>query len=99
MLKVLKTRDQYLVQCSIPLTIDSNLICEEEYIFPDDQLLLKCELGHLKTLKSMFSKQVLVEMKFLKEKLQFKNPDTLQEYDIQCKSLDKHGVYLSRDEN
>jgi hypothetical protein len=38
-------------------------------------------------------------MKFLKEKLQFKNPDTLQEYDIQCKSLDKHGVYLSRDEN
>lgn len=52
----------------------------------------------MRTLKTMFTKKDLIQIKFLKEQLQFKNTDTLQEYDIQCKSLEKHGVYLSRDE-
>ena len=53
----------------------------------------------MRTLKTMLTKKDLIQMKFLKEQLQFENTHTLQNYDIQCKSLAKHDVYLSRDEN
>lgn len=37
-------------------------------------------------------------MKFMKDQIQFKNTDTQQEYELQTKNLERHGVYLAREE-
>jgi len=41
MLKVMKTRDLFMVEAHIWFRIDDQITCDETYIFPEDQLLIQ----------------------------------------------------------
>lgn len=43
-LKVMKTRDLFIVEANVWFKIDQEITCDESYVFPDDQLLLKGEV-------------------------------------------------------
>ena len=46
-LKVMKTRDMVIVESSMVFRIDQDVICDETYIFPNDQLLIKARLDSM----------------------------------------------------
>lgn len=60
-LKVMKTRDMVIVESIMVFKIDSNVICDEMYIFPEDQLLIKSKLGYLKPIKDIFRQNAKME--------------------------------------
>ena len=85
LLKIIKTRDQFIVQCTVPLTVEQNLSNDEDYGFPEEQLLLKADQRTLKNLKTMFKKTSdVVEMKFTRDVLSFRQPASAQEHEIKC---------------
>lgn len=55
-LKVIKTRDLYIIEANVLFDIDKEIQCDESYNFPEDQLLLDSAAKHLKNIKGIFKK-------------------------------------------
>jgi len=69
-LKVIKTRDRYIIEANVLFDIDKEIQCEDSYDFPDDQLLINANAKHLKNIKGIFKKnckQEIMEMAFYEE--------------------------------
>ena len=64
MLKILKTREWFIVQAECTFVIDENITCEEDYVFPSDQLLLNTDPKNLKTIKSLYNLKDVMTLKF-----------------------------------
>lgn len=102
-LRILKTRELSLIQASCPFSVDQTLVHQEDYIFPDDQLLLKTPPKHLKTIKSIYSSKDVMQLKFQPELLTFQNTlDDQCAFEINAKNLSDgeghFGNYISRAE-
>ena len=73
-LKVIKTRDLVIVESSMTFKVDEEVRCDETYIFPPQQLLLKGRVSQFKALKGIFKKDAkseTMQMDFSPEKLTF----------------------------
>jgi len=69
-LKVIKTRDRYIIEANVLFDIDKEIQCEDSYDFPEDQLLINANAKHLKNIKGIFKKnckQEIMEMAFYEE--------------------------------
>lgn len=69
-LKVIKTRDLYIIEANVLFDIDKEIQCDESYNFPEDQLLLDSAAKHLKNIKGIFKKnckQEIMELAFYEE--------------------------------
>lgn len=53
-LKVLKTRDAVTVDSTTKLRIEDEIKCKESYVFPDEQLLVKARVHHMKQVRHIF---------------------------------------------
>ena len=60
-LKVMKTRDMVIVESSMVFRIDQDVICDETYIFPNDQLLIKARLDSMNQVKHIFRQNAKAE--------------------------------------
>ena len=82
-LKVIKTRDCYIIEAHVSFDIEREIQCDEDYNFPEDQLLINADRVHLKNLKGIYTekvKQEILDLKFFRESLVFKG-DVNQKYD------------------
>ena len=97
-LKVIKTRDLYIIEANVGFDVDKEIQCEENYNFPEDQLLINSNVKHLKNLKGIFktkSKLEILELSFLEETLVFKGDINKKfDYEVKTKSLENYGKYL-----
>ena len=99
-LKVIKTRDLYIIEANVIFDIDKEIQCDESYNFPEDQLLLDSPAKHLKNIKGIFKKnckQEIMELAFYEEQLVFKGEiNNKFDYEIKTKNLGNHyGKYLN----
>ena len=80
--------------------IDSNIVCDEMYIFPEDQLLIKSKLGYLKPIKDIFRQNAKTEtllVNFTPHKMSFSGIQNKKStYDLQTHLLDRYGNYLAQ---
>lgn len=53
-LKVMKTRGLFIVDSTLVFRIDEVVTCDENYVFPNDQLLIKARLESMKQVKQIF---------------------------------------------
>jgi hypothetical protein len=97
-LKVIKTRDLYIIEANVGFDVDKEIQCDENYNFPEDQLLINSHPKHLKNLKGIFktkSKSEVLELSFYEETLVFKGDINKKfDYEIKTKSLENYGNYL-----
>lgn len=71
-LQVIKTRDLYIIEANVGFDVDKDIQCEENYNFPEDQLLINSHPKHLKNLKGIFktkSKLEILELSFYEDQL------------------------------
>ena len=71
-MKVIKTRELYIIEANVGFDVDKNVHCDETYDFPEDQLLISSHVKHLKNLKEIFkakTKQEILEMSFYKQQV------------------------------
>lgn len=71
---MIKTRDMVIVESIMVFKIDSNIVCDEMYVFPEDQLLIKSKLNYLKPIKDIFrqnSKTETLMVNFTPHKMSF----------------------------
>lgn len=59
---MLKTRDMVIVESTMVFRIDADVICEETYIFPNEQLLIKSRLDHMNQVKHIFRQNAKAEI-------------------------------------
>ena len=59
---MLKTREMVIVESSMVFRIDGENQCDETYIFPDDQLLIKARLDTFSQIKHVFRQNPKTEM-------------------------------------
>lgn len=87
----------------MPFEIQREVTCDENYEFPDNQLLLDGEVKHLKNLRGIFkskSKTEIMNLNFADEILSFKGEINKQlGYEIKTQNLSHYGSYLCADEN
>jgi len=80
--------------------IDPEVICDETYIFPHEQLLIRARLDCINQVKHIFrqnAKAEVLEMDFTPQKLSFKGQINKKVgYEIQVDKLENYGVYLAR---
>ena len=76
--------------------IDENITCEEDYVFPSDQLLLNTDPKNLKTIRSLYNLKDVMTLKFSPQTLIFHNSDDKSEYEIKASMIQPYGIYLSR---
>ena len=99
-LKVLKTRDMVIVESEMVFRIDPEVICDETYVFPHEQLLIRARLDCINQVKHIFrqnAKAEILELDFTKTKLSFKGQVNKKVgYEIQADRLENYGVYLAR---
>ena len=97
-LKVIKTRDLYIIEANVGFDVDKDIQCDENYNFPEDQLLINSHPKHLKNLRGIFktkSKSEVLELSFFEESLVFKGDINKKfDYEIKTKSLENYGSYL-----
>ena len=106
-LKILKTRELFLIQASCPFSIDQTVTQKDSYVFPDSQLLLKTQPKNLKTIKSLFSQKDCMTLKFQPELLTIQGASDgggdPSVFEINQKSLrdanSSFGVYISREQS
>lgn len=74
--------------------------CDETYIFPPAQLLIKGRVSQFKPVKDIFKKDAkseTMQMDFNPEKLTFGGMLNKKfGYEVAVQELDQYGVYLSR---
>ena len=73
-LKIMKTRDICMVEATMSFRIDSEIICDEMYIFPENQLQIKGNLGYFRPVKDIFrqnAKSEIMCMEFTQDRLVF----------------------------
>lgn len=86
---------------SVPFEIQRDVTCDENYEFPDNQLLLDGEVKHLKNLRGIFkskSKTEIMNLQFAEDILAFKGEiNNKLGYEIKTQNLNHYGNYLSAD--
>ena len=60
-LKVIKTRDLVIVESRMVFKVDQDVTCDETYIFPPTQLLIKGRVSQFKPVKDIFKKDAKSE--------------------------------------
>lgn len=71
-LKVMKTREFFIVEAEVHFIIDTEIRCDETYVFPDVHLLLNAKNEQMRSIKDIFRKESKSEtliMTFTPEKL------------------------------
>ena len=80
--------------------IESELVCDETYIFPDHHLLLNAKYEQMKSIKDIFrkdSKMETLNMEFTPNKLTIGGVvQTNATYEIQSTGLNRYGTYLAK---
>ena len=72
-LRVIKTREIAIVEAAMMFRVDSVIVCDETYIFPD-QLLIRGRRSHFMQLKAIFrqqSRSEVLSLDFAPELLSF----------------------------
>lgn len=59
--KLIKTRDIFIIEANIGFEIDNEVKCDEDYTFPEDNLLINSHHKHL-TLREIFKKRAMTEI-------------------------------------
>ena len=97
-LKVIKTRDLYIIEANVGFDIVKEIECNDDYNFPEDQLLINSDPKHLKNVKGIFktkAKMEVLDLSFRKNQLIFKGEQNKKfDYEINTKSLENYGHYL-----
>mmetsp|Transcript_19931 Transcript_19931/g.18930 ORF Transcript_19931/g.18930 Transcript_19931/m.18930 type:complete len:264 (-) Transcript_19931:360-1151(-) len=97
--KVIKTRELYIVEANVPFEIEKEIACDESYEFPENQLLVDSEVKHLKNLKGIFKSKAKTEilmMNFSEEIISFKGEiNNKFGYEIKTSSMNHFGNYLA----
>ena len=75
LIKILKTREWFLVPATCPFSIDEVVTSEEDYVFPNDQLLLSTDPKNFKTIKSLYKQNDVMTLKFSPNFLTFESED------------------------
>lgn len=100
---VIKTRDAYVIEAHVPFDVDQQITCDENYNFPDNQLLLSGKVTHMKNLKGIFkqnAKSEVLQCNFNEDKLSFTGQYVNKfSYELSTSSLDHYGIYLCKDPN
>jgi hypothetical protein len=71
-LKVLKTREMFLIEAHIPFERILDIECDENYMFPEDRLLMNSNPKYLRNIKEIFKdkvKQEILELTFLENNI------------------------------
>ena len=64
-MKLIKTRDMFIIDVRVPFSIDEELQYDEIYTFLPEHYLINSSVKHLKNLKEIFkSKSEILEMNF-----------------------------------
>ena len=88
--------------------MDQALTQNDDYVFPDNQLLLKTNPKNLKTVKSIFKTADVMSLRFTHEQLSFMNPTSEQRdqsaYEIAAQSLQEgqgcqFATYIAKDQD
>ena len=98
-LKVIKTRDLFIVEAHVNFEVDNEIQCDENYNFPDDQLLINSGwIDGFKALRNIFATKQMCEilnLSFFENKLQFNGQmNKRNEYEILKDRMDDFGNYL-----
>lgn len=57
-MKVLKTRDMFLVEAHLPFEINAQIEMDETYVFPEDKLLMNSNPKYLRNIREIFKGKV-----------------------------------------
>lgn len=99
-LKVLKTREMTVVESTLVFRVDQEVTCEETFVFPSEQLLIKSRLDWMAPVKHVFKQQAKAEvltLDFSNRDLSFKGQVNKKfDYSIPAGKLDNYKVYLAR---
>lgn len=74
-IKLIKTRELFVIEAHVPYILDSELVCEESFKFPQEYMLVNSNPKHFRNLKEIFkvkSKSEVLEITFLEDELIFK---------------------------
>ena len=97
-MKLIKTRDLFLVDAHVPFQIDEDVVCDEDYTFQDETKLIKSNARHFQNLKGIFPnrcKSEMLEMTFFNDSLLFKGDiNKIRDYTIQSKNFEIYGNYM-----
>lgn len=100
--RVIKTRENYVVEANVSFDIEKEVSCDDNYEFPEDQMLILGDAKFFKNLKGIFkakSKQEVLNISFVQDCIYFKgevNRDLT--YEINPKILTNYLYYLSSEE-
>lgn len=75
LLKVIKTRDLYIIEANVRFEVDREICCDTDYTFPETDMLINSNLKHMKNIKGIFKKDAkneVMELVFLQEQLEFR---------------------------
>lgn len=97
-LKLIKTRELFVIEANVPFMVDQELICEESYKFPSEYMLINSNPKHFRNLREIFkakSKSEVLELTFLEDSLIFKGDiNKNMDYTIQSKQFENYGNYM-----
>jgi hypothetical protein len=97
-IKLLKTRDLFIIEAHVPFDIDEESTCAEDFDCDTDSMLVKSHPKHFKNLKDIFklkSKSEIIEMTYLEDQLLFKGDiNKNKDYTIQSKMFEKYGNFM-----
>ena len=77
-MKVIRTRDFMLIEATLGFKVDEEVICDETYVFPDNQLLIKGSMNLFRPIKGIFKKDArtnTMKMNFSEYGLNFEVED------------------------
>lgn len=60
--KVIKTREFMIIEAIVPFEIEKEVNCDENYEFPDNQLLFSAESKILRNLRGIFKSKAKTEV-------------------------------------
>lgn len=97
-MKLLKTREMFLIEANIPFTVNNHIECDETYVFPEDRLLMNSNPKYLRNIKEIFKgkvKQEILELNFLENSIHIKGDINKKfDYDIQASKFESYGEYI-----
>lgn len=95
---MVKTREFFIVEAFVHFQVDTELRCDETYVFPDQQLLLSAKADQMRSIKDIFkkeSKSEMLKLEFSPHKLTLSG--SIQKdatYEIESTRLNRYGTYL-----
>lgn len=75
-MKVIKTRESYVIEAKTKFEIERDIKCDENYEFPEQQLLLDTDVKNVRNIKGIFksnARSEFLEMVFTPDLLMFKS--------------------------